>query len=135
MEVRDNGIWAIIEWNDAGKNLLLQSPRLFLTPVWILRPEFPDVFTPYKLIKINLNYASYPPTKRTFKTLKTKSLTDNLLGQNAPVLNNREHFLSLVDAHMQKSGDHYLESWNTVKQNNPTLYKSFQWIQEHMTEV
>lgn len=137
LEVRDTGLWALVKWNELGEDIIKRKSTGFLTPTWVLRAEHPDVFTPFKLLEVKFvrDKLAPPitkptptppiPTPKPSEPLKIKSITENLAGQNNPIKNSRERFLTLVHAHMKKTGQHYLQSWNTIKQKNPNLFHTF----------
>lgn len=125
LEVRDDGLWALAKWHREFKDLIHRKPNAFLTPIWALRAQHPDLFTPFKLLKVKFSRGSYSPIPKTTKKLKTKSITE-ILTQLPPYSpNNRERFLILVHEYMKETGQHYLQSWNFVKKKHPDLFQSF----------
>lgn len=128
METRCDGVYASIKWQEAGKKLLSEEPVLFFTPVWILfeDEETPGVLVPAKLVEIIISKLPYPIPQKTKrkKILKTKSITDHLLGDNHPIHDNRKQFMALIHNHMQKTGQDFSKSWSYIKQNNPELYEN-----------
>jgi len=130
MEVRFQGVWAMIKWHEAGKKLLREEPTLFFTPIWILceDEDTRGLLVPTKLLKIVLTREPYPfdpnlkPKRK--RAIKYKSITNHLLGENHPLHDNRKQFMALIHAHMQKTGQDFSASWSSVKQNNPQLYEN-----------
>lgn len=137
LEARDKGLWGFVKWNETGQDNLKRKFAGWIIPTWVLRSEHPDLFTPFKLLKVHYvkSPSSHPfdltqplptipkptPTPpNTDQPLNTKSITENLIG-HTPIINNRKQFIDLVYSHMIKTGDHYLQSWTTTKHNNPNL--------------
>lgn len=130
MQVRPQGVWAIIHWHQAGRKLLYEAPALFFTPTWkVFEPEeSPGALVPLKLLEIILTKEPYPyttkPKPKRKRTLNYESITNHLLGEKHPIQDSRKQFMALVYNHMHKSGQDFSSSWSYIKQNNPQLYEN-----------
>lgn len=126
LKVQDGALMALVKWNEIGESLLKKKTSGWITPIWTFRSKQHDVFTTSKLQGANFVHSPTPVPFPTFtmngKPLNTKAITDILKGQQEPTNNNRDRFLTLVYNHMKKTGQHYLQSWNTIKQKNPDLW-------------
>jgi hypothetical protein len=54
LENRADGIWANLQWSDAGKQLLQAGKKLFLSPHWNMLPLANSEFMPAELLSIGL---------------------------------------------------------------------------------
>lgn len=128
LQVHNNGLWALIQWNATGQNLIKRKIPAGLTPFWLLHTNtnHSHILTPFKLTHIELSPTPSPKNKKSPPPLNinTKSLTEDLINQKPITKNNHDRFLSLVHNHMTQTGQHYLKSWNTIKQQHPHLFQS-----------
>jgi len=132
LAVRKEGLYARIEWTDEGRKLINRGKYRYLSPRWVLRSIYADVYEPNRLLSIGLTNSPNIPgdpikarPRPVLNNIPTRSRTEGLVFCNSRYNNPQPEFLKKVHEHMDKTGETYLTSWKHIKGRYPNLCASF----------